>query len=412
MWAFLSQVLDSDQSCRKAVSRIVGYCVQIGISPPSPRTGAYCRARQKLSETLLRNLFLKSSQVSKDEIKKKHLWFGREVKIVDGTCVSMPDTPENQEQYPQSPRQTQGCGFPLAQMVGLFSLATGAILDVAFSISSKGENILFYDLWKHLISGDVLLADRGFCSFSNAFFLKEKGVDVIFRLHQKRKSKHYKKISRNDSLVVWKRNHARWKNFPKKLFDRLPKEMILREICVNATCPGFRTQKLILVTTILDPKKFPKDALSDLYQKRWMCEVSFRDLKITMQMDILRSKTPEMVRKEVYAHLIAYNLIRTLMLKASVKYKKDPLQLSFKGTLQHLQSFLPLMSTSNTKTKKQLRKHLLYTISCENLPCRPDRIEPRLMKRRPKNYGWLQMPRNKLKKFIIKNPTTAVRGLK
>jgi hypothetical protein len=398
LWAFLAQVLDADGSCRKAVSRVVAYCAVIGLPIPSALTGGYCRARKRLSENLLYRLMRWAGLSVQEKATGDLLWCGRRVKIVDGSTVSMPDTPENQKDYPQHSSQAKGCGFPIARIVVFFGLATGTVVDLVFGSLHVGENILFRQLWSQLIRGDILLGDRGFFSYANIASLLGKGVDTVLRLAKSGRVKFekIKQLGPNDQLVTWNRPSSCPKGMSREEFKSLPQSLTLRQVHFHIDIPGFRSKEIFLVTTLLDPVACPMVKLAELYRARWECELNLRDLKTSMQMEILGGKTPQMVRKEVYAHILAYNLVRSLMWNSATYYNLPPLRLSLKGSIQHLTVFAPLISVLPEPIALSLFIHLLRAMA-ETLPYRPNRIEPRRKKRRPKSYGWLQKSRDEFK---------------
>jgi hypothetical protein len=403
LWAFIAQVLDADRSCRKAVSRVVAYCAVVGLPMPSALTGAYCQARKRLSENLLHRLMGAVGLSVQQKATENTLWCGRHVKIVDGSSVSMPDTPENQKEYPQHSNQAKGCGFPIARIVVLFGLATGAVMDLVFSSLHVGENVLFRQLWSQLAFGDILLGDSGFFSYANIASLLAKGVDTVLRVAKSDKVKfeQVKQLGPNDCLIRWKRPCSRPKGMTKEEFKSLPEYLSLRVVHFRIDTPGFRSKQIFLATTLLDPVAYPLVKLTQLYRDRWECEINLRDLKTSMQMEIVHGKTPEMVRKEVYTHILAYNLVRSLMWNAATSYKLPPLRLSLKGAVQHLSVFAPLISTASSPVVQSLSSFLLRALA-DTLPNRPNRIEPRRKKRRPKSYGWLQQPRDELKDKLKK----------
>lgn len=403
IWTLLVQVMDDDRSCRKAVSRVVVQYVANGCKPPSARTGAYCKARQRLPEEAVRNFFHWSGEQLEEKVKEGNLWCGRRVRIADGSSVSMPDTPANQSEYPQPRTQAPGCGFPIARILGLFSLGTGSILRIAIGALSVGENTLLHQIWDFLSPGDVFLADRLFCTYANIALLFQRGIDSVLRIHQSRKTdfRSGKRLRKGDHLVTWTRPRSRPPGLPKELFKLLPKSLTLREVRFSVSRPGFRTRKVILVTTLLDPGKYPVDALAELYRMRWECELDLRHVKTTMEMGILRGKSADIVRKEIWAHLAAYNLIRTIMWEAGIRYGVSPLRISLRGTMQHLANFSPLITHASKSCRLEIYQVMLRIIASEVLPYRPDRIEPRMRKRRPIcGYPWLQKPRDKARAKI------------
>lgn len=402
LWAFVAQVLDADHSCRKALSRVIAYSTQIGLTIPSPFTGGYCRARMRLAEGLLHRLMCWVGFSLEEKAKGENLWCGRHVKIADGSTVSMPDTPENQKEYPQHRNQAKGCGFPIARVVALLSAVTGAIWDLAFSSIHVGENPLFRNLWSQLKEGDVLLTDRGFCSYANVASLLKRGVDSVFRLPKGRKFtfQEQKILGPGDKLIIWTRPRCCPKGMSKEEFKNLPESITVRLVHFCIEIPGFRSKHIYLITTLLDSVTYTLVKLAELYRIRWQCELNLRDLKTTMQMEILNGKTPQMVRKEVLAHLLAYNLIRSLMWDAAILHNVTPLRLSFKAAIQHFCVFAPKISTAIDSIAKKLITQLLILLASAILSNRPNRLEPRLKKRRPKAYGWLQQPRDELKRRL------------
>lgn len=401
IWAFLSQVLDVDQSARAAVSRVIAYLAASGESCSSD-TSAYRQARDRLPESLLARLVRTVAEGLQARSSPLHLWCGRRVFLVDGSSVSMPDTPDNQAQYPQPTAQSKGCGFPVARIVGLFSLATGAIMDLAIGSLLVAEKTLFRRLWTYLRRGDVVVGDRHFCGYADIVLLLLMGVDSLFRKHQRRKDdfRRGQRLGPEDHLVTWTKGvRPDW--MTPVQFAALPETLTLREVRFRVEVPGFRSKVITLVTTLLDPVAYPKEKLAELYRERWLAELDLRSVKITMQMDVLRCQKPQRIRKEIWVHLLAYNLIRTLMWQAAAREGRRPLRLSLKGTLQHLLSFTPLLAHTSGSKAKWLYRTLLRVVASEVLPDRPNRWEPRARKRRPKQYALLNQPRQILRDRMV-----------
>jgi hypothetical protein len=333
-------------------------------------------------------------------IPEAHLWKGRHVKIVDGTTVSMPDTPGNQACWPQTKSQKPGCGFPLLKLVGLFCLASGALLESVHTNMRKGEAVLSRLLWKCLDRGDILLADRGFCSFYDLSTLHRRAVDCVMRMHQGRSHdfRRGRRLAENDRLIQWQKPVSRSKDCPKEHFDALPATLALRMLRYRITTPGFRTKEIVLVTTLLDSKTYPLEDLAELYFRRWSVELHFREIKTLLGMDVLRCLSPKMIVKELLMHRIAYNLVRALMQRAAISHDAPLERLSFKGTLDSLHHFSDAIHACQGRPRKQshLIAQLLLIISRDLLPLRPDRSEPRAKKRRQKNYQLLTRPRHKM----------------
>lgn len=411
IWAFLSQTLDSDRSCRKAISRVMAYQADLSEKPFNAEalsiahsdTGAYCKARQRLPETVLKRLYQTVSQQLEKGVDTTRLWLGRRVFLADGTTVLLPDTPENQAAYPQHPNQKEGCGFPLIKLVVLFSLMTGAVINAVCDVWSVYEPALLKLMCDCLKPLDVLVCDRLYCSYADIFFWGyQQQVDVVFRLHQARKVDFLKgkRLGKHDRIFRWNKPKQRPKGLAQYVYDQLPPSLEIRVICFTVDHKGYRSKTIMVATTLLDPEAYSKNEIADLYQRRWQAEINLRHLKTSMNMDMLRTKSPEMARKEIAIYFLAYNLIRSLMEQAAKTFSQDPLRLSFKGTLQHLNTFLPLLATTTQRKRKYLYETLLCLVASQLLPDRPHRFEPRVVKRRPKFSRWMQEPRAVLKQKL------------
>jgi len=398
LWAFLTQVLDEDHSCRKAVARVLAYRVSRGLPKCSTNTGAYCKARKRLPETVLPELLRWSGRKIHEQTSKEWLWKGRNVKVIDGSMVSMPDTPKNQAEYPQQRAQKKGLGFPLARIVVVFSLATGAALDLAIGKFRGGESEkgLLWEIWDNVLSlGDLILADRHFVGYCDMCLFFEAGVDIVFHQHGSRDDdfRKGKRLGKGDRLVQIFKPKQCPPGFPRSIHERLPNYLTLREIKTEVTQKGFRTESVWLVTNIISLSLASKQEIADLYRKRWHAELNLRSLKPIMQMDILRCKTPDMVRKEIWAHLLVYNLIRGVIAQSAIQHDTEPLKISFKGALQTIDAFAPQMLNASPRKRQQWRIYLLEAIASHVVGHRPDRFEPRAVKRRPKPYPLLTRPR-------------------
>ena len=310
IWAFLSQTLDSDRSCRKAISRVMAYKCELSEQPPDaasfsathPDTGAYCKARQRLPESVLKRLYQTVSQQLEKGADKTRLWFGRRVFLADGTTVLLPDTPENQAAYPQHSNQQEGCGFPLVKLVVVFSLMTGAVIDAVYDVWSAYEPALLKLMCDCLKPLDVLVCDRLYCSYADIFFWGyQQQVDVVFRLHQARKVdfRKGKRLGKHDRIFTWEKPKRRPKGVAQHLYDALPASLEIRVICFTVDHRGYRSKTIMVATTLLDPIAYPKNEIAALYERRWQAEINLRHLKSSMDMDMLRTKSPEMARKEI-----------------------------------------------------------------------------------------------------------------
>jgi len=400
VWMFLSQCMSADHSCRDAVARLAAWRVAKGLSPCSAETGGYCIARSHLPEEACRQLVRQTGQELENETPAEWLWHGRRVRVVDGSTVTMADTPKNQAEYPQLKSQQRGCGFPIARIVVVFSLAVGTALEAAigrYEGKQTGENSMFRALGDCLSKGDVAVADRYFSGWFDLALLKRHGVDAVVRKHQLRATdfRTGQRLGKEDQLVRWNKP-ARPKWMERDEYQSLPDELVLREVRVRVKQKGFRTKSLVVVTTLTDANEYPAVEIAELYRRRWQAELNLRSLKVVLQMDHLRCKTPLRVRNEFYMHLAAYNLIRRAMALAAFQSHVCPWQLSFKGALQTLNNFLPQLACQGSVDA--WCRALADAIATHDVSNRPDRYEPRLTKRRPKKYKHLRQPRANYKR--------------
>lgn len=400
IWVFLSQCLSPDHSCREAVAGLIAWRLARRLRPCSAETGAYCTAREKLPEEACSELMRETGRQVEDEAPAEWRWLGHRVRSVDGSTFIMADTPENQAEYPQVPNQKPGCGFPIARILVVFSLAVGTVLNAAlgkYQGKQTGENSLFRTLHPMLEEGDVVLGDRYFSGWFDIALLQQRDVHIVVRKHQLRATdfRTGQRLGHDDHLVrVEKPQRPDWMS-PEQ-YAELPDSLTLREVRVRVPQKGFRTRNLVVVTTLLDAEKYLADEIAKLYRRRWQAELNLRSLKIVMQMDHLRCKTPHRVRNEFYMHLVAYNLIRRLMAVAAARADLEPWTVSFKGTLQTLDKLLPLLCT--TLTTDAWCDALLDAVATHEVGHRPDRCEPRVKKRRPKQYRKMTKPRQDYKR--------------
>jgi hypothetical protein len=409
LWVFLGQVLSADHSCRAAVARLIAHRLSRGQRPCSAETGAYCQARKRLPEEFFSKVARQTGHALEAGIDPQWLWKQRRVYVFDGSTVSMPDTHENQRAYPQNVAQRPGLGFPIARIAAVFSLACGAVLDLGICrYAGKGQSELgmLRTLWNMFRPGDVLLADRLMCTWTEMVMLKQRGVDCVCRFtsHRKADFRRGKRLGNGDHIVTWLKP-TKPRSIDRATYDALPELLTIRECRVRIEQPGFRIKTLIVATTLLDADLFPKKDLAQLYRSRWTAELDLRSLKQTLQMDVLRCKTPELVRKELWTHILAYNLIRTIMAQSAAKHSIEPRTISFKGTVQTLEAFQPVIALQgqhNTEFRTRLYQHLLDAIVSHRVGDRPDRYEPRRKKRRPKPYDRLMKPRHEAKRDMAK----------
>jgi Transposase DDE domain len=398
---FFTQCLAQDHSCRTAVATAKDH----GWLPPSasPDTAAYCRARDALAAEGLQKAVEHTAQALDAGGSDEHLWMGRQVHVVDGTGIALPDTEANQDDYPQPSQQKLGCGFPVLRLVAFMSLATGAVSRYSLGNLHDHEQRLFQELRTHLKANDIVLGDRNFGTFANLVLLKRQGADGVFRRHQSRGAgvDTVKRLGQDDSLVRWRAPHHYRPPWLDALVD-LPETIVVREVTFQVTPPGFRTQSVTLVTTLLDAKTYPAWALAKLYLKRWRMELWLRDIKITMDMDMLRTKTPARVRAELAMFLVGYNLIRTVLFDASKVSEARLEQLSFKSALVRFGLWCARLG-HGIQVVAWLREYtgILSDLARDLNPERPGRYEPRVVKRRPKKFPRMQQPRQVLREKLL-----------
>lgn len=396
---FLLQVLDGAKTLRAAVAVLLTQLAASGQSDlPSCDPSAYCQARRRLPFDILIRLLDTLTERMKALVSTKTAWRGRRVWVVDGSSVSMPDTPELQEVFPQPSGQKPGCGFPVAQFVGLFCWSTGAMVDLTIDSIRPHELSLFRQLWPHFAPGDVVLADRAYCNYVDMVRLLQRGVYGVFRLHQRRPAdfRAGRGLGHNDRLVTWERPQQ-WLpscGISRDEFLSLPETLQVRLVRITEAPRGFRSRTIIVATTLIDAVETPADEIRQLYRDRWTVELNLRSIKTHLSMDVLRGQSLDVIYKEIVMHLLAYNLIRLVMWHAARQAGRDLHRLSFTGTLHRLRAALPLALLScHRATAEMLLGHLLGCVAQDCLPDRPDRFEPRRVKRRPKEYSLLVKPR-------------------
>jgi len=407
-WAFFSQVLDADGGCKEVIRKLQAYASIKGIAFPSSSTASYCTARKKLGIQTLTDIFEHTAR-QQERLSRTGRLNNRRVVVVDGTGVSMPDTVENQEVWPQSSGQKPGCGFPTARICACFSLTNGALLSYATGNKKSHELRLFRQQWKSFKPGDIFLGDKGFCSYFDMAQLRGQGVDSVVTLARRapvRSASSLKKLGPDDLLIAWPRpSYSNILSYSKEEWGTLPEKLTLRQIKVTVPYTGFRTQHFYIVTTLLDPVQYPATEIADLYFQRWDVELFFRDIKTTMGMDVLRCQTPEMIRKEVLMNFIAYNCIRQLMSEAAKEAGLAVRGVSFKGSLQALRNWEPHFNQVKVSRAERYRlmNDLYEAITDTPIRQRPGRSEPRCRKRRPKSYELMTAPRHEMKEIPHRN---------
>jgi hypothetical protein len=399
VWVFLSQVMSIHHGCVLAVTKLITYRVAIGLPACSPETGAYCIARDKLDEPSMHRLVTHSGAAIEDRAPDNWRWLGHRVITGDGTTITMADTSENQAEYPQQRAQAPGCGFPIMRVVVLFALATGVVLETAMG-KYRGklthEVSLFREIDSCIEESDVFLADRAYAGWFDMARLMQRGAHVVVRKHQLRKSdfRTGKRLSTDDHVIrLDKPARPEWMELDEYL--SYPEFIDIRETRIRVNNKGFRTREIIVHTSLLDDTQYTKDDIAALFLRRWQAELNLRSLKTIMQMEHLRCKKPHRVRNELRAHLIAYNLIRQVMAEAAIEANLQPWQISFKATLSTVTDMLPVLGMISNAS--QLCNVLLECCRNHLVGNRPDRYEPRVLKRRAKPYKLMQKPRREYK---------------
>jgi hypothetical protein len=409
-WCMLWQSLNPQASGREVVRQLQALFQLQGGPRISEEDAAYCRARARLPLSEFPKALKATAQAAQQHAPLATFLQARALKVVDGATVTLPDTPKNRQAYP--PFQSTGSSFPIMRIVVLFSLLSGAILQVACGNSSSADLPLLGSLLHQLVRGDILLGDRSFGNFIMLAVLQELKLDLDFIGRSARKvdgRKRHQRLGKNDWLQLWKKssNPSLW--LPRPQWVALPQELLVRVVRGSLYQKGFRVRQITLITTLLDPERYPAQEILQAYLRRWRLEMSLDDLKTTLQMEMLRSRSPDLVQKELYARLIAHNLVRCLMTQAA-KQEQVPLErISFKGSLDALRHFAQAISqASSHKKRQQLWQELLRILAADLVPERPGRREPRAVKRQKRKYPHLNGPRSTFRD----RPKTSVRRTK
>jgi len=395
---FLWQMLKPRTACREVVRQVQALRTLHGLPPISEDDSAYIQARLRFPRERLEKALESTAQTADRRVGPSPQLQGRPVKVVDGSSTQLADTPADQQRYPQPRSQQPGCGLPVMKFVVLFSLCSGAVLNVLLGSLQHHDLRLLRGLWDQLKKGDILLGDRAYGEFTTLAGLPQQGVDVVARLHQRRKVDFRKarRLAKNDGLFVWTKGYQQSEILSPNEWDLLPAQITVRILRFTTVIRGFRNRRVTLVTSLLDPERYPAEELAALYARRWRLELCLRDLKTTLGMEQLRCKTPEMAEKELLAYLVAHNLVRCLMAEAVAAHRVELERVSFKGSLDALRQFSDAINrASNRKLRRQLWADLLLVLARDLVPRRPNRTEPRAVKRRPKPYPLLNRPRRK-----------------
>jgi putative transposase len=408
LWAFLAQTLRDGKgvACASAVADITTYLLQTGQRPPSGDTGDYCRARAKLKLTALQRLVRESAQQLEEQAPRSWLWKGRHAKLVDGFTFTMPDTPENQAEFPQIGAQRPGVGLPIARVCAVLSLATACVCDLAigpYEGKETGETALLRGLLETFEENDVVVFDRYYGSFMMLALLSLRGLHVCVRRHQLRHSdfRRGRRLGPGDHLITWTRpQRPRWMS--QEQYDQIPETLTLREVQFQVTAPGRRVETLTIITTLTDAQTYSREDLAELYGFRWNAELDIRQIKQTLHLDHVRGKTPEMVRRELWVTLLAYNLIRKVIATSAAVYKKQPRHLGFTLACQTLLASWMIFASGSCRDARALYTMILARIAANEVADRPGRIEPRVLKRRRHRYPLMQRPRAQLRAELQK----------
>lgn len=405
-WTFLWQVGQAGASCREAIRQAQACCTAGGRRRPPDQNSPYCQARGALPVERLQQIHDGLAAEAEKAVATQDLWCGHRVIVLDGTTVTAPDTVENQRAYPQQTVQKLGCGFPLLRVLAFLNLATGLLTTWAVGHWRQSEVALLQTLWDGLSPGDVVLADRGFCNWGLLAQCLQRQHPAVFRVKGRRRQDFRlgQRLSPDQRLVDWKKPPECGATFSSQQWDALPQSLPLRLVRCRLERPGFRTQKVILVTTLLDSAKYPPAALAQLYHRRWAMELTLRHLKITLQMDHLSCKTPANLDREIRMHFLMHNLIRRLMLEAARRHRVALERISFAGSLAAARRYGEALLQARSKARRrQLHDELLNVLANDLVLDRPGRREPRAVKRRPKPYPRLMGPRHRWREIPHQN---------
>lgn len=411
LWAFMSQVLrdGKEASCQSAVARISSYLTGHALGDVDPDTRDYCRARAKLSEDALHELTTQIANEAERMVEPQHLWKGRHAKLVDGSTFMLPDTPRNQEAYPQNPAQKPGIGFPIARFVVVISLATACVVDCAiakYKGKETGETALLRQIIGCFSKGDVAVADRFYGNYWMIVLLMRAGVEVCFRKHQKRHTdfRRGRRLGKDDHVVSWDRpGRPPWMS--KEMYDTMPKSIELREIRYVITKPGRKQDPFVIVTTMTDvdgEDAVQYEDLAELFGYRWNAELDIRSIKTHMNLNYLRCKSPEMVHKEFWVTMLAYNAIRTTALGSAWMCGTRPREVSFVSCCQFVLAAWDVIDTMIGMDRRSYCVTRLEQVGKCLVGRRPGRFEPRVRKKRGSNYNLMMQPRKVLQARLAK----------
>lgn len=385
IYLFVLQVLHGNTACRHVVH----------FGRWRFTANAYGQARKRLPLGVYHRLLERVAEATRRATAGTRRWLGHRVWIIDGSSFSMPDTPALQAAFGQPGGQRPGCGFPVARWLALFDVGTGMLLRSAAAPLRSHEMARCVGVSEDLRRGDVVLGDRGFCSYAHLALLARRGLHAVVRIHQRRsvdftpgrslpRSRWLRARGDADQVVAWSKPKAKPAWMTAADFAALPAEVAVRELRYRIDTPGFRVREVTLVTTLLEAASYPAEALADLYRRRWQAEVNLRHLKTTMRMDVLHCKTVAGVLKELAMFALVYNLVRSVMAEAARARGVDPERIGLLDTARWL-----VGSEGGGDV----------TVLLVNPP-RRGRAEPRVVKRRPKQYLRMTKPRGTLRKSL------------
>ena len=400
-WCFLWQMLNQNTSCREVVQQLQSVMALHGVHNLDSGNSGYCQARARLPVYLLEQGLRDTAAAAERSAPQTRGLQGRPLKAADGSTVVLADTPKNQRKYPQQKSQKRGCGFPILRLSVVFSLHSGAVLPVAKGSYYQHELRLFHTLHNQLQAGDILVYDRAGGHYVLAAQLRQQNVDLISRvLIRPVDCRCGKPLGQRDRLAVWKKGPQKPAYLTPEEWAALPDEITVRVLKVKVNRKGCRTQELTLMTTLLDPTKYPAAEVAEAYLRRWRLELCLDDLKTTLGMETLRCLSPAMVEKELLSFLIAYNLLRWVMIQAAHEHQVALDRISFTATMDAFRHFATAIAQAKTaKTRRQIWDELLRTLADDLVPERPGRREPRAVKRRPKPYPLLNKPRHQFREI-------------
>ncbi|HWT83602.1 MAG TPA: IS4 family transposase [Candidatus Methylomirabilis sp.] len=405
-WTFLWQVAQAGASCREAIRQAQALRRTRDTPPPPDTTSPYCQARSSLPLDRLQEIHDGLVSQAEATLVPKDLWCGHRVLVADGSTLTAPDTAQNQRAFPQQRSQKPGCGFPIMRLVGLLNLATGMLNAWATANLHVHEIPLLQSLWDHLRPGDVLLADRGFCSWGLLAQCRQHQLHAVLRVKGSRRGtlRRGTRLSPNERLVQWPKPKERAWTLSARQWALLPQVLTLRLVRCRLQLRGFRTRQVLLVTTLLDSTQYPPSALSQLYLRRWTMELTLRNIKTTLQMDYLSCKSPDNLEREIRMHFLVHNLVRRLMLEAARRHRVALERISFAGSLAAARRYgEALLQTRSACQRTRLRQELFRVLAADLLPNRPGRREPRAVKRRPKAYPLLMCHRHRFREIQHQN---------